>query len=138
GAGIGAGTLLYLRWRDVPELLAARFQRVYRLLRHAYYVDEVYDAIFVDGFRRFCRLFWKVDENVVDGAVNGTADVTMRVSNVSDWNDIKIVDGAVNRIADIIQGCSASWRYVQTGVVQNYLMAMALGIFLIVSLYMVL
>ncbi|MGH7371323.1 MAG: NADH-quinone oxidoreductase subunit L, partial [Candidatus Methylomirabilales bacterium] len=130
--------LLYLRWRDVPELLAARFQRAYRLLWHKYYVDEVYDAIFVDGFRRFCRLFWKVDENVVDGAVNGTADVTMRVSNVSDWNDIKVVDGAVNRIADIIQGCSATWRYVQTGVVQNYLMAMALGIFLIVSLYMVL
>ena len=138
GAGIGAGTLLYLRWRDVPELLAARFPRVYRVLWHKYYVDEVYDAIFVDGFRRFCRLFWKVDENVVDGAVNGTAEVTMRVSNVSDWNDIKIVDGAVNRIADIIQGCSGTWRYVQTGLVHNYLMAMALGIFLIVSLYMVL
>jgi NADH-quinone oxidoreductase subunit L len=62
----------------------------------------------------------------------------MRVSNGSNWNDIKIVDGVVNRIADLIQRCSATWRYVQTGLVQNYLMAMVLGIFLIVSLYMVL
>jgi NADH-quinone oxidoreductase subunit L len=137
-SGIAVAYLLYMRWRDVPELFAARFQRSYRLLWHKYYVDEAFNAIFVDGFRRFCRLFWKVDENVVDGAVNGTADVTMRVSNVSDWSDNRIVDGAVNRIADIVERCSATWRYVQTGLVQNYLMAMVLGIFLIVSLYMVL
>ena len=138
GAGIALAYLLYVRWRDLPELLAARFQRVYQILAHKYYVDELYEAVFVDGFRRFCLLFWKVDINVVDGAVNGTADLTMRMSNGSDWNDAKIVDGLVNKLAGVIQGWSVTWRYIQTGLVQNYLLVMALGILLIVGLYVVL
>jgi NADH-quinone oxidoreductase subunit L len=135
--GIALAYLLYIRRRDLPGLLAERFRTLYRLLVHKYFVDEIYYAVFLDGFRRFCRLFWRVDEKVVDGAVNGTATVTIELSNGSDITDIKIVDGLVNKIADIIQGWSATWRYLQTGVIQNYLLAMALGIFLIVSFYMV-
>jgi len=100
-------------------------------------VDEVYWAIFGDGFRRLCRVFSRVDDRVVDGAVNGAAVVTIGLSAGSDWNDIKIVDGAVNKIADIIQGGSAVSRRLQTGVIQNYILAMAVGIFLIVGAYIV-
>ncbi|MEE9537754.1 MAG: NADH-quinone oxidoreductase subunit L, partial [candidate division NC10 bacterium] len=48
-AGIGVAYLLYLKWRDLPELLAARFRHVYRVLYQKYYVDELYWVIFGDG-----------------------------------------------------------------------------------------
>jgi NADH-quinone oxidoreductase subunit L len=140
GAGIGVGYLFYVNvsWRNVPEIWAARFHGLYRVVYHKYYVDELYWAIFGDGFFGLCRLFSQVDEKVVDGAVNGTATVTMELSTGSDWTDIKIVDGTVNKIADIIQGGSRGLRLIQTGVVQNYILAIAVGIFLIVGVYIIL
>jgi NADH-quinone oxidoreductase subunit L len=45
------------------------------------------------------------------------------------------VDGLVNWIADLIQDGSQVFRRLQTGVIQNYLLAMAMGIFVIVSLF---
>jgi hypothetical protein len=35
----------------------------------------------------------------------------------------------------VIQGGSQAFKRIQTGVIQNYLLAMAMGIFVIVSLY---
>jgi NADH-quinone oxidoreductase subunit L len=136
-AGIVVAYLLYLKWRDLPELLAARFRHVYRVLHHKYYVDELYWAIFGDGVLGCSRFFSQVDEKVVDGAVNGTAMVTIGLSTGSDWGDNKIVDGLVNKIADIIQGGSRGLRLIQTGVVQNYILAIAVGIFFIVSAYII-
>ncbi len=136
-AGIGVAYLLYLKWRDLPELLAARFQHVYRVLYQKYYVDELYWVIFGDGILGSSRFLSQVDEKVVDGAVNRTATVTMELSTGSDWTDIRIVDGLVNKIADIIQGGSRRLRLIQTGVVQNYILAIAVGIFFIVSVYII-
>ena len=47
-----------------------------------------------------------------------------------------VVGRLVNWIADALQGGSDRVKRVQTGLVQNYIMAMALGIFAIVSLYL--
>jgi NADH:ubiquinone oxidoreductase subunit 5 (subunit L)/multisubunit Na+/H+ antiporter MnhA subunit len=34
-------------------------------------VDELYQAVFVDGFLRVCKLLWVlVDQGMIDGAVN--------------------------------------------------------------------
>jgi NADH-quinone oxidoreductase subunit L len=73
---------------------------------------------------------------VVDGAVNGSSWLTVRLSLLSAWNDLKIVDGLVNAIADVIQGGSLSLRRIQTGVIQNYILAMALGILGMVVIYL--
>jgi len=47
------------------------------------------------------------------------------------------VDGLVNKIADVIQDGSAIFRRLQTGVVQNYILAIAVGIFFMVSVYII-
>ena len=55
---------------------------------------------------------------------------------MSAWNDLKIVDGLVNAIADLIQGGSVTLRRLQTGAIQNYILAMALGILGMVVFYL--
>ena len=140
GAGIGVGYLFYVSvsWRNVPEIWAARLQGLYRVVYHKYYVDELFWAIFGDGFLGLSRFTSQVDEKIVDGAINGTAAVTLGLSTGSDWGDMNIVDGLVNKIADVIQGGSRRLRLIQTGVVQNYILAIAIGIFLIAGVYIIL
>ena len=112
GAGIGAGTLLYLRWRDVPELLAARFPRVYRVLRHKYYVDEVYWDWIVSPLMRFSTFLWR-------------------------GFDVSIVDGAVDGVARLLELGSWRVRRLQTGVVFNYVLSILAGAVLLLG-YLVL
>ena len=111
---------------------------LYSLLLNKYWVDELYNAVFVDFGKRLCGRLWTVDAKAVDGAVNGTGWLTVALSQLSAKFDFRGVDGLVNAIADLIQGGSQAFRRIQTGVLQNYLLAMAMGIFVIVSLYLLL
>ena len=134
--GIGLAYQFYIKRPDLPAKLAARMKGVYLLLLNKYWVDELYQAIFITFGKRVCAFLWGVDSRVVDGAVNGSSWLTVRLSLLSAWNDLKIVDGLVNAIADVIQGGSLTLRRLQTGVIQNYILAMALGILGMVVIYL--
>ncbi|MDE2060521.1 MAG: NADH-quinone oxidoreductase subunit L [candidate division NC10 bacterium] len=134
--GIGLAYLFYVKRPDLPAALADKAQGLHSLLLNKYWVDELYQAIFIDFGKAFCRFLWGVDARVVDGAVNGSSWLTMRLSVISSWNDMKIVDGLVNAIADLIQGGSGTLRRLQTGAIQNYILAMALGIVGMVVFYL--
>ena len=47
-----------------------------------------------------------------------------------------MVDGAVNGVAELTQGGARAFRLVQTGLVQNYLLIMALGVFVFATVYL--
>ena len=134
-AGIALAYRMYLGRPGMADRLAARFRGLHALLLNKYWVDEFYIAIFVDFGKRLCGRLWTVDAKGVDGAVNGTSALTVFLSHVSAKFDFRGVDGLVNAIADLIQGGSQTFRRIQTGILQNYLLAMAMGIFVIVSLY---
>jgi NADH-quinone oxidoreductase subunit L len=78
----------------------------------------------------------RIDEKFVDGAVNSVADVVLAASVTSARTDRGLVDGAVNRIADLVCGAGAALRRLQTGVIQNYLLAMVVGIFVMAVLFL--
>jgi NADH-quinone oxidoreductase subunit L len=121
----------------VPARLAAAWPGVYRTISNKYYVDEAYNAVFVEGLAKDGgRLLWDFDASVVDGAVNGMALLTRAVSWVFSAFDQYVVDGAVNGIADTIQGGYALFRRAQTGRVQNYALVMGAGLFCIVMTYL--
>jgi NADH-quinone oxidoreductase subunit L len=135
GAGIALAYQMYMRRPGMADRLAERCRGLYALLLNKYWVDELYNAVFVDGVKRLCHRLWAVDARGVDGAVNGTSRLALALSRVSARFDFRAVDGLVNALADLIQGGSDLVRRIQTGVLQNYLLAMAMGIFVIVSLF---
>src|SRR5262249_14680609 len=47
------------------------------------------------------------------------------------------VDGSVNGVAVLVQNGARAFRLLQTGLVQNYLMVMAVGVFFFSPLYLV-
>ena len=107
-AGVLAATWFY-RWRpDLPDRLAAQYPTTYRILLNKYYVDEIYDALFVEPIKRGAVWLWRrFDEPVVDGSVNGV--------------------GAIVRTGSILL------RYLQTGYVMNYVLSFILGVVVILG-----
>jgi NADH-quinone oxidoreductase subunit L len=68
------------------------------------------------------------DAKVVDGLVNGTGIGTLRFSDIQNWIDQYLVDGLVNAVGAVSRGVSSVLRKVQTGLVQNYLLVLFLGV----------
>jgi NADH-quinone oxidoreductase subunit L len=85
GAGILAAYLAYLRFPHLPTALAERFRGLHRLLVRKYYVDEIYDWLFVRPVTRGSeRVLWRgVDMAAIDGLlVDGSAGVTAAAGNL--------------------------------------------------------
>jgi NADH-quinone oxidoreductase subunit L len=69
--GIGVAYHFYVRNPEVPKRLAERFKGLYRVVFHKYYVDEIYEACFVNTTKKLGTFFWReFDDGVVDRSVN--------------------------------------------------------------------
>ncbi len=114
--------------------------RLYTWVKNKYFVDEAYEWLFIDRLvKRGGKFLWEVDARVIDGFfVNGARNLTIFLSNVSSWFDLRYVDGLVNGVGEIFQRAWRGYRRVQNGRTQSYAMTMAAGIFGFVCLYILL
>ncbi len=134
--GIGLAYLMYYR----RTLSAEFFSRLaggvpYRILLEKYYVDELYQAVFVRGTLALAAAAAWFDLHVIDGIVNGTATVTRGVAWVIGLWDLYVVDGAVNVLADGTYAVGRRIRNVQTGAINAYLYVIVVGVLGGVLLY---
>jgi NADH-quinone oxidoreductase subunit L len=130
------GWVFYERRPELPEMWAERFKATYRLIVGKYLVDELYGRIVLAPYYALCRVAAWFDRWVVDGVVNGSGYLTLGSSYTSVGFDTYIVDGLVNLTGYTIRGTSWVFRKLQTGIVQSYATAMVLGIFILVSVYL--
>ena len=111
-----------------PQKLAAEWPRLYRAAYNKWYVDELYDFLFVNGLGkgggRWCAAF---DRTVVDGGVNGAGWLTCFTSKVSIWWDTWIVDGAVRLTSFVVKALSYPVCILQSGRVQAYAFYVVIG-----------
>src|SRR3546814_11736920 len=75
--GLYVALLAYIRKTDIPAHTAKAFEPVHRFLLNKWYVDELYDMLFVRPAFAIGRLFWKRgDEGTIDRfGPNGLAAV---------------------------------------------------------------
>jgi NADH-quinone oxidoreductase subunit L len=108
--GIGLAYWFYIVSPEIPAGLALRFKSVFKLLVNKYYVDELYDAVFVEPGKALARFLAQgIDKTVIDG----------------------IIDGGARLIA---QGGALLGR-LQSGYIRNYALAMFLGVIVLVSYF---
>ena len=75
-AGIFIAYIFYIRRKDLPETLAIKAKSIYALLMNKYYVDEIYDVLFIRSTKRLAIALWqKFDVLVIDGIVNGAGRI---------------------------------------------------------------
>ncbi len=131
--GIGlAYTFYILNNKILPAALRAKFTFLYKLFSNKYYVDEIYGFLIIRPCMRFAGFAAKFDLDVIDGAVNLTAAITVIISRIKGWIDIHLVDFAVNLTAITVGFVSAALRRMQTGLVQNYILIAFFGLVLII------
>ena len=75
--GISLAILMYLQKKIDPSAIAKSIEPIYKLSKNKWYIDEVYNAVFVTGSRRLARQVLEVDAKIVDGAVNLAGFVTV-------------------------------------------------------------
>jgi NADH-quinone oxidoreductase subunit L len=107
--GIILAYVMYVARAQRPAEDEAQRSGVESLVYHKYYVDELYDNIFVRPIMGLSRGLYKfVEQSVIDPVVNGFGKVVL--------------------------GGGQLLRYVQTGAVETYLILMVVGIVLIMAL----
>ena len=84
------------------EAIGAPTNPIHTLLLRKYYVDELYDALFVTPLLHISR--W---------CARGV--------------DLGLIDGIVNGVARLVAVCAQGLRRVQTGFVMNYALGILVG-----------
>jgi NADH-quinone oxidoreductase subunit L len=112
------------------KAFVVRFPELFRWVHHKYFVDEFYEAALIGPCKRLGDRLWSFDGRVLDGAVNGTAKLSLWASEVLHWVDVHIVDGLVNLVAWFLQQLALGFKKLQSGKVQNYAYVMFLGFLL--------
>jgi len=108
--GIVVAAFLYLRKSDLPEKISKQFSVVYDILYHKYYIDELYNFLFIQPT---LKLASKVLVAITDG---------------------KMIEGVVNGVPGLIGKFSQKLRRFQTGTVHHYAIFMAAGAVFIIAL----
>ena len=130
-AGALLAYLMYYRGALLPDRfanLAGGF--FYRVFHNKWYLDEIYQAVFVNGTLLLARFWSAFDHYIVDGIVNGTASLTRVVSWFNGLFDHYIVDGLVNAVANITFWAGNKFRRVQTGNINSYLYGILIAVVL--------
>jgi NADH-quinone oxidoreductase subunit L len=103
---------MYITDPDAPDRVIEKFPEVHSLVYNKYWIDELYDFLFVNSIVKFSRFLWKAfDEAVIDGIVNGVATVT--------------------------RGFGSTLRRLESGLVKDYALSILVGVVVVIG-YLVL
>jgi NADH-quinone oxidoreductase subunit L len=109
--GIAGAYYVYVLNPALPDQFARRWQSLYQASLNKWYVDEAYDRTIVrPTFSAATDLWKRVDENVIDGAVNGVARAIA-------WGGWLL-------------------RIMQSGQTQHYALGMALGAVVLFTMFL--
>jgi NADH-quinone oxidoreductase subunit L len=109
--GWGLAYVFYVKQPSRPPKLAERFHGAYQLFLNKWYVDELYDRLFVRPTVHLAQRLWDaLDVHVIDRIVNGVGRLTQTVAQLL--------------------------RLIQSGQLQHYALMMVLGTFILMSIYL--
>jgi len=99
---------MYIDDTSLSDRVIKAFPGLHNLIFHKYWVDEVYDVLFVNSIVNFSRFLWKFfDDAVIDGVVNGTAG--------------------------LVRGWGTVTRWLQTGLVKDYALTFLVGVLIVIG-----
>ena len=103
--------LLYIKYPQVPAMLAERFSLLHRILLNKYGLDDFNQAVFAGGARKIGQHLWQ-------------------------FGDVRIIDGVlVDGTAAAVRWFSGVVRTLQSGYLYDYAFAMIIGLLLLLALF---
>ena len=118
GIGVGIWLFGFFGRRARPDVVERTTQRnrltraLYRASFNKWWFDDLYSLVFY----RFGG----------------------RLANAVMWFDVRIIDGVVNGTGSVTQATGERVRHIQTGRVQNYALGIAIGLVVMIALFILL
>ncbi len=122
---------LYSMNATAPDRWAAKAQGAYYLLLNKYYVDELYDLLFVEPTKKLGLALDWFDRVVVDGMVRGVAQMAELGAAGSTWVEKHVIYGGLNVVGYGNHLLAKQWRQLQSGMVHHYAAIIVAGLFLL-------
>ncbi len=127
--GVLIARAMYLRKTLSPDRIAELAGgALYRTVLNKYYVDELYQAVFINGLLALTRAAAWFDQHVIDFIVNAAARVTTWVAWLDGLFDNYVVDGAVNGVGWMSAFFGGRVRRLQTGSINGYLYVIVIAV----------
>jgi NADH-quinone oxidoreductase subunit L len=133
-AGWGVAHYFYAVQPRTADVLAARVSGLYTTLLNKYYVDELYDAVFVEPTKRLGQAWDWFDRTVIDGIVRAVGQLAEQGSAASTWTEKHVIYGFLNIVGYANHLLARSWRRLQSGMVHHYAAIIVAGLFILVHL----
>ena len=125
--GLGCGWLLYGRRplaSGQSDPLVASLGPIHEMLSGKYFLDELYDFALVRPAKWVSEVvaFRWIDRALIDGTLHAIAGAAMRVGAGARWFDKWGINYPPDRLGDGVKASGNSFRVIQTGRVQDYLL----------------
>jgi NADH-quinone oxidoreductase subunit L len=129
--GWGLAHYFYSVNPSMPDRLAEQFQTAYTTVLNKYYVDELYDLLWVEPTKKLGLLFDWFDRTVIDGLVRSVAQAADWAAAGSTWAEKYVIYGGLNIIGYGNHLAARQWRQLQSGMVHHYAAIIVAGLFLL-------
>jgi NADH-quinone oxidoreductase subunit L len=126
--GLAVGYVMY-RERQAEDPLESKLGPLWGVFQHRYYIDDFYMRRIIYPVRDTWSkgVYW-FNQNVLDGIVNGAASVSRGLAVLVMWFDRTVIDGIVNGTGRSARRSGRGLKYLQTGNVQWYAVALFVGV----------
>jgi NADH-quinone oxidoreductase subunit L len=111
-SGLYIQYLAYIKKSISPKGISELLGPLYKLAANRWYLDEIYDVLIVRPLVSLSVFLWR-------------------------FVDVQVIDGTVNGVASLVTFTSQQWRKAQTGLIANYVVAIALGAVIIIGAFMI-
>jgi NADH-quinone oxidoreductase subunit L len=96
-----------------------------------YYIDELYDLLFVEPLKRLGMILDWFDRTIIDGVVRGVGQLADWGASGSTWIEKYIVYAGLNVIGYGNHLAAREGRKMQSGMVHHYAAIIVAGLFLL-------
>jgi NADH-quinone oxidoreductase subunit L len=128
--GLGLGYWMYgrkpLKAGEADPMVKILGPSIYNLLKNKYYIDELYDVVFIRPSAAIARVTSDfIDRGVIDGFLHLTGRVFTWIGDLIKVVNLWLIDGFGDGIPRLLNWAGLRVRKIQTGQVQQYLLVVA-------------
>ncbi|MDG6987953.1 MAG: NADH-quinone oxidoreductase subunit L [Nitrososphaerota archaeon] len=140
--GLFVSTQLYVRRKIAPSSIvkdSGLAHDVHTFLENRWYINAVYYKVFVNAPLR--ASYWAFDNfeiGVLERVNNGARALALWFSAGGNWFDRNVVEAAADGFARVGQVLSRTFRRLQTGILEQYALVLAVGLIILLLLFLLL
>ena len=131
-AGLGLAYHMYVSRPATADAWARNASGAYTTILNKYYVDELYDKLFVEPCKRLGELWDWIDRNIIDRFIRGIGNMTDVSSAGITWTEKHVIYAGLNVVGYGNHLLAWSWRKLQSGMVHHYAAVIIIGLAILV------